>query len=222
MTLNLLLDMDGTLIDSSPGIYKSFCLACNSLSLPYPPINEFSSLIGPPIQIIASSLYKSLSNENLEMFRKVFRHDYDTKSFLLANWYPNVLDTILYLKDKGIRMSIVTNKPTHPAYELVKKANILSCFDRIVGIDYLSCNLPSSSFASKAEALSYTLASSSFAIEDTMYLGDTYADQQACKQCGLSFVAALYGFCQWETSVKPEICIESFKEICPILGCNCP
>ena len=35
-------------------------------------------------------------------------------------------------------MSIVTNKPTRPAYELIAKANILSCFDRIIGVDYLS------------------------------------------------------------------------------------
>ena len=41
-------------------------------------------------------------------------------------------------------MTIVTNKPTQPAYELVAKANIISCFDNIIGIDYLSSDLLSS------------------------------------------------------------------------------
>ena len=218
MVFHLLLDMDGTLIDSSPGVYKSFCCACDALSLPHPSIKDFSSLIGPPVQTIASSLYHQLCDDRLETFRRVFRDDYDTKSYLLASWYPSVLRTILYLKNKGIRMTIVTNKPTQPAYELVAKANIISCFDNIIGIDYLSSDLLSSNFESKAESLSYALDSSPYDLNDSIYLGDTYSDQQACEQCQLSFVAALYGFYQWETSVKPETCITTFKEICPILG----
>ena len=117
-------------------------------------------------------------------------------------------------------MSIVTNKPTQPAYELVANANILPCFDRIIGVDYLSSGSLSSNFKSKAEALSYALNSTLYDREDSIYRGDTPADQQACEHIGLSFVAALYGFNQWETSVKPETCIESFKEVCHILGCD--
>lgn len=213
MFSNLLLDMDGTIINSSPGIYKSFCLACDSLLLPCPAFNEFSPLIGPPIQKIALHFYPNINQVQLEMFRKIFRADYDTKSFLIAEWYPDVCDTIKYLKDRDINMTIVTNKPTKPAIKLVEEGGFLSCIDRIIGIDYPAFRFSTPVFKSKAESLAYVFNSAHYCLEESIYLGDTPSDQEACNQCGLSFVAALYGFHKWISLSRPQLYIGKFTEI---------
>jgi phosphoglycolate phosphatase len=214
MLTHLLLDLDGTLIDSSPGIYHSFCLACDSLSLKPPSLSDFCSLIGPPIQHIAARLYPHLDQVSLEHFRRVFREDYDRLSYRMAEWYPGVLDSLTVLSGElGIDLAIVTNKPTKPAVELIKHADSYDIFSRIVGIDYRVVHGAGPVFGSKAEALSYVLGSDSFDLSRSAYLGDTTNDRDACETCNLLFIAAVYGFHQWLPEQKPQWCLERFCDI---------
>jgi phosphoglycolate phosphatase len=217
MLSHLLLDLDGTLINSSPGIYHSFCLACDRLSLKPPDFSEFCSLIGPPIEYIAVSLYPHLGQASLEHFRRLFRQDYDAIRYRMAEWYPDVVDSLTVLSDEwGIDLTIVTNKPTRPAVELIKDSNSYDIFSRVVGIDYRVVQGTGPIFGSKAEALSYVIGSDSFDLSRSAYLGDTMSDREACEACNLLFIAAVYGFHKWLPDQKPQWCLESFRDI-PLL-----
>ena len=219
MISHLLLDLDGTLINSSPGIYKSFVLACDRFSLLSPSYAQFCPLIGPPVQQIAQQLYPSLDLVSLEEFRGVFRDDYDNTSFRMADWYPEVRDTLNILSANfGISISIVTNKPTRPAFDLVASEGLTSCFSRIVGIDFLAAHSAGPVFSSKVNALSYVLFSASFEVAKSVYVGDTPSDQAACDCCSLPFIAALYGFHRWNQMQMPTLCIESFSEILSLMN----
>lgn len=214
MITHLLLDLDGTLVDSSPGIYNSFVIACDKFSLPPPSYVEFCPLIGPPVQEIAAQLYPGFEPVSLEEFRRFFRDDYDNISYRMADWYPEVRDTLKALStNAGISISIVTNKPTRPAFDLVRSEGLAFCFSRIVGIDFLAAYSAGSVFSSKAEALSYVLSSSSSELAKSVYVGDTPSDQEACGCCNLPFIAALYGFYRWHQKQMPPWCIERFGEI---------
>lgn len=218
-TIHLLLDFDGTLADSSPGIFQSFRLACDSLGLQTPDLEVFRSLIGPQIQVIAASLFPELRTNDLETFRRVFREDYDQRSYRLTHWYPGVMDTLRILgKNKHIRLCIVTNKPTTPTHELIRQAGLSGCLDRVIGIDYLSIYSGGSVFGTKAEALSYAIASSSFDATTRLYVGDTPSDQRASSESGLEFVAALYGFHQWSFNQLPPKRIQEFAQIKDLLN----
>ena len=214
MLRHLLLDLDGTLVDSSPGIYHSFCLACDNLSLEPPSFSQFRLLIGPPIQHIATRLYPHLDKVSLERFRRLFREDYDRVSYRMAEWYPDVVENLIALSEGlGIDLTIVTNKPTPPAVELIKAADSFHIFSRIVGIDYRVMHGTGLTFASKAEALSYVLASCSSDLSNSAYLGDTISDRDACAACSLLFIGAVYGFHQWLPEQKPQWCLERFSDI---------
>ena len=214
MITHLILDLDGTLVNSSPGIYHSFVLACEKFCLPPPSYAEFYPLIGPPVQEIAARLYPGFEPVPLEEFRRFFRDDYDNISYRMADWYPEVRDTLKTLSaNPGISISIVTNKPTRPALNLVRSEGLASCLSRIVGIDYVAANSASSFFSSKAEALSYVLLSNSSELGQSVYVGDTPSDQAACDRCNLPFIACLYGFHRWHQQQMPPRCIERFGEI---------
>ena len=214
MLSHLLLDLDGTLINSSRGIYYSFCLACDRLSLKPPDFSEFCSLIGPPIENIAVSLYPQLDQATLEHFRRIFRQDYDAIRYRMAEWYPDVVDSLTVLSDEwDIDLMIVTNKPTKPAVELIKYSNSYDTFSRVVGIDYRVVHGIGPIFGSKAEALSYVIGSDSFDLSRSAYLGDTMSDREACEACNLTFIAAVYGFYKWLPDQKPQWCLESFRDI---------
>ena len=214
MLEHLLLDLDGTLMDSSAGIYHSFCLACRDISVETPELAKFCTYIGPPIQVIAKRLYPHLNHNEIEHFRKIFREDYDRRSYQNAEWYPEVIENLDYLSaELGIKLTLVTNKPTKPAIKLIKNGGCHGIFSRIVGIDYLVENGAGQIFNSKAEALSYVLSTEELDISRSAYLGDTINDREACKKCGLLFIGALYGYHNWTSEERPYWHIERFKDI---------
>ncbi len=218
MTVNLILDLDGTLIDSSPGIYHSFTLACDVHGLKRPSYDDFCGQIGPPIQHIASRFFPGLDSVAIESFRRAFRHDYDNSSYRNAAWYPDVISTLGVLSARDdLTLIIVTNKPTRPASDLIQRAGLSSCISTIVGIDYLPLKGIGSIFPSKKDALFYFLRHKTSPFSFSVYVGDTPSDQEASDCCGLPFVAALYGFHSWSCQQRPKWCIHSFAEIAGVL-----
>ena len=216
--MNLLLDLDGTLVDSSSGIYYSFAVACKSLELTPPCYEEFRTKIGPPVDKIVAELYPSLDHSQICLFRNAFRNDYDHHSYRKAHWYPGVISTIRLLTSLDhINMCIITNKPTIPSFNLVSEACLDTSFAMIVGIDYMQIYAGGSLFANKADAIEYVLCNQAFLPSETVYVGDTYSDKQASDRCHITFVAALYGFYRWNISDTP-IYLQQFSDILSLCG----
>jgi phosphoglycolate phosphatase len=196
--MNLFFDFDGTLADSSPGIYASFQLACHSLGLNTPTYDVFCDSIGPPVQLLARNFFPDLSELQVEAFRQTFRHDYDTVRFRECQWYAGTKSTIEALASiAGTRLAIITNKPTKPTLELLEAGSLSKFFELVVGIDYQEIQCDGPLFPNKSAAIMCANrrlpASSSVGI----YVGDTLSDKIASLTCGLKFVAATYGFYRW-------------------------
>ena len=85
MFRNLFFDFDGTLADSSEGIYESFKNSCFELNLEPISIFEFKKFIGPPISKILNKIYPKLSSKKIFEFKSYFRSDYDNKNFRLVS-----------------------------------------------------------------------------------------------------------------------------------------
>jgi len=219
MSIHLLLDFDGTLADSSPGIYHAFLLACEMLGLPPPAEPAFRRLIGPPVQHIVNKIYPHLHSDDVERFRLIFRDEYDRRSFRFANWYPGVHDALHTLSaQNNICLAVVTNKPTLPAFQLLEEAKLASFFDAIIGVDYRSVTASAGvPFSSKQESIAFALASTSFKADLRLYVGDTPSDQSAAAACGLTFVAALYGFHHWPDQHMPPLHIDAFPQLVDLL-----
>jgi phosphoglycolate phosphatase len=218
MFTHLLLDFDGTLADSSPGIFQSFLLACEAFGLTPPAELEFRRLIGPPVQHIVEKIYPHLGPDDVERFRLIFRDEYDHRGFRYADWYPGVHDALRVLSDsQNTRLTVVTNKPTSPTVKLLKVAELHSYFNGIIGIDYRVMAGQGSVFSTKAEAIAFALSSTSFESDRQIYLGDTPGDQAAAEACGLIFVAAEYGFYDWTDYQFLPLRINSFSQIIDVL-----
>ncbi len=46
----VLFDLDGTLVDSSPGIHAAVRVAAAELGLPEPTADQLTAMVGPPLQ----------------------------------------------------------------------------------------------------------------------------------------------------------------------------
>jgi len=196
--LHLLLDFDGTLADTSSGIYSSFSHACSILDLTPPSLTTFRGFIGPPVEQIVQHIYPTLSPNLINDFKMYFRDNYDTINYKKLEWYKGTRQTLFDLRNNlNIDMSLVTNKPTIPAKLLLDQLDLTRNFTYIVGIDYPHVTANNIKFLNKSESLLFILTKIKTKKSHIFYVGDTLSDYRASNQVGIGFVAATYGFHQW-------------------------
>ena len=217
--MQLFFDFDGTLADSSPGIYASFELACKSLDLSPPAYQVFCDNIGPPVQLLARRFFPDLGEAQVESFRQAFRQDYDTVRFRQCQWYQGVKPTLQTLVESaGASLAIITNKPTRPTVELLNASELMRYFKLVVGIDYQVDVGIGPVFANKAEAISFAYSRLSECSSGAIYIGDTPSDRNASHACGLEFIAVTYGFHRWQADeLGASSSISQISDLVPLL-----
>ena len=212
---HIFLDFDGTLADSSQGIYAAFVVACQEVGVNAPNYDEFCACIGPPVQVIAKKLVPDIGAERLELLRLRFRFEYDHKYCSAIRWYEGVVEGLHWLSAQAdVRLSIVTNKPTHPTNHIIHSAGIGDLFSCVIGIDYRDKNSIGTTFDSKSEAIDFAMSLTQCPRERAVYVGDTPSDRQASQQQEIRFVAATYGFHLWQPSeLEGTVAATSFADV---------
>jgi len=198
--INLIFDFDGTLYDSSEGIYAAYAISCNATHCPKVTKASFASKIGPPIKIIAKELHPEITDTQLNQFVSVFRNQYDSKFYLKAKPYKGVPKLLQYLKESRSisTISIVTNKPTLPAKRLLEKYSCFKYFDKVIGIDYLAHQQIGQIFSSKSEAILFLKSILPDNNLDYVYVGDTFTDYSSSVNSGCKFLPVGYGYFDWQ------------------------
>ncbi len=185
----LLFDLDGTLVDSLPGIAYSFCFAMDQV-MPGKAKPNIDSLIGPPIrEIFRLALNDAPTSSELDALEAAFRISYDNEGWCRTIPYPGVIDGIAHLVQSGATCYVVTNKPQVPVKLILDQLGISRLFCEVVTRE---SRVPP--FDSKLEAtldLSYRLKASP---EKTLFIGDSLDDAEAARACGFRFASAEYGF----------------------------
>tara|TARA_B100000242_G_C43051616_1_gene491342 strand:- start:696 stop:1334 length:639 start_codon:yes stop_codon:yes gene_type:complete len=188
--MNFIFDLDGTIIDSSSGIYKGYTEAIIPFSKPIRK-KIFVNHIGPPIQDIIKVIHPELKPKDLEFITKNFRNLYDNKYFLDFKVYKKIHEEIEKIS-KSNQCFIVTNKPTSPAKIIIKKLNLDKFFIETIGVDYFI-----KKGCIKSKNLSYLIKKFSLNTKASIYIGDTYSDFICSKDNNISFIGFLRGYYKW-------------------------
>ncbi len=214
----IIFDFDGTLADTSLGIYSAFKKSCIHLGLAPPNIEEFKSCIGPPVDVILQDLFPRLNQSEINTFTRNFRFNYDNNDYQSLIWYPNVISTIQKLSfEFRLPLGIVTNKPTLPTKKILQDASLDKLFEFIIGIDFCSSSNKLRLFSSKSEAISYAISLINDSSFEVTYVGDTLSDLQESNTANIAFIAAQYGFYNWELSPLSCIGISDISQLCSLL-----
>jgi phosphoglycolate phosphatase len=106
----IIFDFDGTIADTSPGIFNSIRYASNELNLRTLSIEELKHHLGPPIH---EAYNKSFGISGLKLDEAIDLH----KKYSLSTgyrefeFYPGVIEVLEELKNRGYIMGIATTKP---------------------------------------------------------------------------------------------------------------
>jgi len=185
---NILFDLDGTLIDSLPGIEHSMRAAISAV-VPQREVSDLRSLIGPPIREVLRRAVHDIESETLDALEREFRVNYDDQGWRKAVAYHGVTEVLSLLSHAKLKSFVVTNKPILPAKRILERLALSNYFEEVVS---LNSQVPS--FSSKAEAAAYVMTKHSLNASSTLFVGDSVDDARVAHLCGLRFAAVTYGY----------------------------
>ena len=188
MIESVILDLDGTLIDSAPGILESLHKAICDV-LPQQVFDPSKVRVGPPIREMARKAFPDLATETIEQVAVAFRKHYDSVGWRKMTVYDGALSALRSLSDAGYALFLATNKPLGPTRTILQDEKMVSYLRDYVAID--SVKPP---FADKAHMLLHLCKTHKLNPHGTAYVGDTKADSEAAVRCGMPFVFAAFGY----------------------------
>lgn len=209
---NIIFDLDGTLVDSLPGIEYACHHAIDSVC-PNRGSFELRPFIGPPIRDIFCRVFPDIDSNELESLVKEFRKIYDEVGWEKTLLFDDVQATLIELENLNIQNYLVTNKNKLPTEKILDLLNIRNCFAEIVCPDSVT-----PAFQSKSDAMAYLINKNDLDHEKVLSVGDTSFDQAAATTCGIPFAAAYYGYGHYEkNSVFTNFRINKMSDIIKIV-----
>ena len=184
MTL-CLFDLDGTLIDSEPGITACIRYAFDKLGVPAPA--DLRPWIGPPLR----HGFAPLLEHDAERVEAAV--DYYHERFATLGWrehavYPGIAATIERLQTAGHTLAVVTSKPERHARPIVEHLPFGAAFSRLYGPD------PDSPHSEKASMIAAALTDFGAAPEQAAMIGDRRFDIEGALANRVRAVGVLWGF----------------------------
>ena len=212
----ILFDLDGTLINSALDLAKAvnhMLVILERDTFKEETIHEWVgngalALVKRALSgqtTIDESLDSSYVEDALEVFL-----DYYAKNLCNATVpYRNVSKTLHTLKEKGYRLTIVTNKPFAFVAPILKGLGLDDLFELILGGDSLAVKKPDPA------PLLHICKKLSVGVDDCVMVGDSKNDILAANACGMQSVGVTYGYNYGEAieMYEPSVTIDDFEEL---------
>ncbi len=127
----VLLDLDGTVTDSAPGIIDSLKHTFTTLGLPVPNDDELTLFVGPPLTD-TMRMHGGFNDDETMHAIDVYREHYANHA-LHAPVFPGMAGLIEALGMSDIPLSLATSKPELLATKILEHHGLAQHFDVIVG-----------------------------------------------------------------------------------------
>ena len=132
-------DVDGTLVDAYPAIVESFNYTMRRIGYPVEKAEKIKKAVGwGDIKLLEPFVERG----DLDPAIRVYRAHHLKSLKRLSRLKPYAKSLLLYLRLKGISLSIASNRPTRFTRVILKKLNIISFFDHILCADKIKRGKP--------------------------------------------------------------------------------
>ena len=185
----LLFDLDGTLINTKPGIVN-----CVQYALDYYGIHEdnpdnLEKFIGPPLHRSFQMFYGFDEKKSMEAAAK-YRERYKDEGIFECTPYNGIKEMLQDLKSKGRILGVATSKPEVFAMRILDKFNLSQYFTQVTG------SLLDNSRSAKVDVIEEELLRLGVSDnrDNILMIGDREHDIIGARETHLASVGVYYGF----------------------------
>jgi phosphoglycolate phosphatase len=183
----ILLDLDGTLIDSRPGIAASCEAALHALGHTPDPSFDVTPLIGPPMPQVIGRLLERYGDDRVDAGIAAYRAHYGETGLHLATIYPGIADALPHLSANA-HCFVVTSKRSIYAQRIVESLGLAVWFRGVYGTE------PDGSLDDKADLIAAVLRAEELDPRETVMVGDRLHDVLGAHANDLRAIGVLWGY----------------------------
>ena len=229
-------DLDGTLVDSAPGLTAAVDNALYALELPMAGEERVVTWIGNGADVLiqraltwarqeratlrAAQGKPSVDHDDIPqaeqqaILRKLFDRYYGEVAEEGSFLFPAVADTLGALHAKGLPLALVTTKPTPFVAPILSSLDIAKYFTVVIGGDDVKNKKP------HPEPLLMVAEKLGLAPAELLFVGDSRNDIQAAKAAGCCSIGLTYGYNYGEpiSLSEPDYIFDQFNELLPAFG----
>ena len=235
----ILIDLDGTLLNSAPDMIMAANGALGEGGMPAIDAEKVIPLLGKGVEHLAVEVFKAgmvatleLEDEIQESFEdpgenrvtrqpveltpeqqqaaiQIFKKHYHCTNGRYTEVFGGVLEGLKAFKAAGFKVACVTNKAAEFTEPLLEKTGIAAYMDLIVSGDTTDKKKPD------PEPVWYAMKQ--LGAEKAIMIGDSVNDIQAAKNAGIPAVCMTYGY-GGQSSVEADAYAADFISILPMIA----
>lgn len=214
----VMLDLDGTLLDTIPDLAAAAERMLAALALPLCKQEQIRTFVGKGIpNLVARCLSASadparaaaLQEEALALYQESYLEESGKRSVL----YPGVLDGLAQLRAMDLRLACVTNKAERFTLPLLAQKGLAPWFELVVSGDTLARKKPD------PMQLLHICAEFALQPEKVLLIGDSLNDALAARAAGCPVVCVSYGYNEGEDvrNLDCDAIVDSLSEAANLL-----
>jgi len=214
----VLIDVDGTLVDSVPDLAYCVDEMMKQLGMPVHGEDKVREWVGNGVErLTRRALIGQLEGEPDEaLFEKaypIFLELYAENTCKRSCLYPGVKEGLAFLKQKGFKLGCVTNKAACFTEPLLQELGVFDEFAIVISGDTLAKKKP--------DPMPLLHGAEFFDVkpENALMLGDSVSDVKAARAAGFQIICMTYGYNHGVDirDSNPDAVIDSMAELPTLL-----
>lgn len=180
-------DFDGTLMDTSKGIYGSGLKAMEALNIPIPENAPMRKFIGPPLAECFRITFGVTDVQTLDQLVDKYRYYYHLTGMYESEFYPYIPEVLATLRKRGYKTGIASMKRDYVIKGMCDVFKLNDSFDAFGG-------MINDEEDTKAEILLREAKKLGLNPSECVLVGDTEIDCKGAQDAHMDFIKVGWGF----------------------------
>jgi len=210
----VMFDLDGTLMDSVPDLAAAVDKMLMLLGREPAGIDRVRDWVGNGSRVLVrralagqlqhEGVADELADEALALFMQAYSGGHE-----LTTVYPGVRECLDWLRERDVKLAIITNKPSQFIEPLLEENGLAGYFQWLIGGDTLPQQKPDPA------ALVWVMREAGVSPNASLFVGDSRNDVRAAKAASVPCAALTYGYNHGEPIAheQPALVLDDLREL---------
>jgi phosphoglycolate phosphatase len=185
---HILFDLDGTLIDSKPGIFASYRAMLRGLGHEPDPAVDLNFVLGPPLRDVIAEVLAHYGDTRIAEGMAGYRQSYAETGMFDCAVYDGIPEMLERLTSRGLPLYLATSKRRMFAEAILGRLGLEPYFRGIYGAE------PDGSIDHKPALIAHILSRETIPPAAAVMIGDRRFDIVGGRENHVSTIGVLWGY----------------------------